>query len=483
MIPMKVIYHIAPLFIFFFPVSLFAAPFQAEGFKTGEMTDHSAIVWTRLTRNEKANPADRPLFEILYTKKGKGRRFPVTGVKYASKGGAADLPFAVPGMEGETRVRFRPLAGGEWRETPWTPVAKEWDFTCQHILNDLSPGTRYEIEVESRGTDGKEAGAVQKGGFVTSPSPEVSASVSFTVSTGQMFSDRNSDDGYAIYDSMLKDPPDFFVHTGDIVYYDREAKSPDLANWLWQRMYSRPSNVRFHKRVGSYFMKDDHDTFRDDCWPSIKTQSMGSMTFAKGQDIFVHQVPMHGRKTYRTRRWGKDLQIWMVEGRDFRSPNTMIDGPDKTIWGQEQKKWFQKTFSESDAAFRVLISPTPIVGPDRDNKHDNLANSNFTHEGNEIRSFLGSQKNAFVVCGDRHWQYHSRDPGTGLNEFSCGPASDKHAGGWKQSDYRKKYHQFLRVQGGYLEVRVNRDKGSDKPFIRFVFHGEDGQVAYEKRFE
>ena len=276
MIPMKVIYHIAPLFIFFFPVSLFAAPFQAEGFKTGEMTDHSAIVWTRLTRNEKANPADRPLFEILYTKKGKGRRFPVTGVKYASKGGAADLPFAVPGMEGETRVRFRPLAGGEWRETPWTPVAKEWDFTCQHILNDLSPGTRYEIEVESRGTDGKEAGAVQKGGFVTSPSPEVSASVSFTVSTGQMFSDRNSDDGYAIYDSMLKDPPDFFVHTGDIVYYDREAKSPDLANWLWQRMYSRPSNVRFHKRVGSYFMKDDHDTFRDDCWPSIKTQSMGS---------------------------------------------------------------------------------------------------------------------------------------------------------------------------------------------------------------
>ena len=44
-----------------------------------------------------------------------------------------------------------------------------------------------------------------------------------------------------------------------------------------------------------------------------------------------------GEQTYRTFRWGKDLQIWLVEGRDFRSPNNMPDGPDKTIWGAEQK--------------------------------------------------------------------------------------------------------------------------------------------------
>ena len=38
-----------------------------------------------------------------------------------------------------------------------------------------------------------------------------------------------------------------------------------------------------------------------------------------------------GERTYRTFRWGRGLQIWLVESRDFRSANTMKDGPDKTI--------------------------------------------------------------------------------------------------------------------------------------------------------
>jgi len=54
------------------------------------------------------------------------------------------------------------------------------------------------------------------------------------------------------------------------------------------------------------------------------------------------------------------LQIWLVEGRDFRSPNTITDCPDKSIWGKEQKEWLKKTLLESDAIFKLLISPTPI---------------------------------------------------------------------------------------------------------------------------
>ena len=67
----------------------------------------------------------------------------------------------------------------------------------------------------------------------------------------------------------------------------------------------------------------------------------------------------------------------------------------------------------SDAAYRILISPTPLVGPDRANKGDNHANKQFTHEGNELRSFIASQKNMYVVTGDRHWQYVSVDSKTG----------------------------------------------------------------------
>lgn len=71
-------------------------------------------------------------------------------------------------------------------------------------------------------------------------------------------------------------------------------------------------------------------------------------TFEQGLGVFLEQVPM-GRRTYRTVRWGKDLQVWMVDGRDFRSPNTMPDGPTKTIWGAEQIAWFKRTVRQSDA--------------------------------------------------------------------------------------------------------------------------------------
>ena len=42
---------------------------------------------------------------------------------------------------------------------------------------------------------------------------------------------------------------------------------------------------------------------------------MGAFTFDQGKAVFLEQVGM-GERTYRTVRWGKDLQVWMVEGRD-----------------------------------------------------------------------------------------------------------------------------------------------------------------------
>jgi phosphodiesterase/alkaline phosphatase D-like protein len=182
---------------------------------------------------------------------------------------------------------------------------------------------------------------------------------------------------------------------------------------------------------------------------------------------------------YRTYRWGRDLHIWLMEGRDFRSPNPMPDGPDKTIWGAKQKAWFKRTVQESDATFRVLISPTPIVGPDRPNKNDNHSNKGFTHEGDEVRRFIARQKNMVVVCGDRHWQYVSVHPETGVREYSCGPASDLHAGGWRQENFVKDYHRYLNVIGGFLAGTVEREDGV--PSLTFRHHDVNGRVQFEDR--
>ncbi|MBI4558389.1 MAG: alkaline phosphatase D family protein [Candidatus Hydrogenedentes bacterium] len=370
---------------------------------------------------------------------------------------------------------YRPDDADNWKKTSWTPVKPGRDFTCQISLKRLKPGTRYQLRVETRSPN-RAAGETLEGSLGTAPRKDAPAPVVFTVTTGQEYLHQDAPQGgFLMYDAMLKLRPDFFVHTGDILYYDLLAKNLDLARWHWARTYSLPTNINFHRQVAGYFMKDDHDTWQDDCWPTMTSPYMGTFTFAQGQAVFLEQVPIR-EKTYRTYRWGKELQIWLVEGRDYRSPNTDPDGPNKTIWGAEQKAWFKKTVLESDATFRVLISPTPLVGPDRENKNDNHANAGFTHEGLELRQFIAQQKNMIVICGDRHWQYVSVDDETGLREYCCGPASDAHAGGWPPNE-RRPEHRYLNVIGGFLSVSVARPDGA--PTLTLRHHNVNGAVLNE----
>jgi alkaline phosphatase D len=175
-----------------------------------------------------------------------------------------------------------------------------------------------------------------------------------------------------------------------------------------------------------------------------------------------------------------------MESRDFRSPNSDPDGPAKTLWGKEQKEWLKRTLEASDAQYRVLISPTPIVGPDEPGRDyfkwpagngDNHINKSYGTEGNEIRRYFGSlkPKNFFEVCGDRHWQYFSVHPETGVHEFSTGPVSDTHTVKPFPADPR--YHRFLRFAGGFLSVSLEGSR--ERPLLTFRFHDTAGKVLHE----
>ena len=466
--------------------SISEGPYQATGIRVGEVTDNTAIVWTRLTRNPQRVGSDAPMPDVkyrapktgeLFKKKDKSRPNLAPLVEYPDGSTINTIEGAVPGAPGEIRVLYKMEKDSKWKATNWRAVDPKRDYTARFKLTNLEPNAKCRLRVETRSSAGKK-GQVIKGGFRTAPRANQAERVLFTVSTGQAYPDQDAPGGgYKIYPEMLKLDPSFFVHTGDILYYDKLAKTIELARWHWQRIYSLGTNVEFHRQVGSYFIKDDHDTWRNDCWPSMQNNFMGDFTFEQGQAVFLEQVPM-GQRTWRTFRWGKDLQLWLVEGRDFRSPNTMPDGPDKTIWGAEQKAWFKRTVRQSDATFRILISPTPLVGPDRTNKNDNHANAGFTHEGNELREFIAKQKNIYVICGDRHWQYVSVDAKTGVREYSCGPASNEHAGGWSDDKIFPE-HRYLNVIGGFLAVIV--DRSEDKPTLTFRHYGVDGDILNEDR--
>ncbi len=434
---------------------------QATGVKVGEVTDTSAIIWTRLTANPVRNSE---------------------GTKIVGKGNKADPPIAdaevaklhgaCPGAAGRIRVRYGNKPDlSDAKATDWVEVSEKTDFSHQFPLTALPVNTVTYFTVESTEL-AKIPHAPLSGSFRTAVKPEAETEIAFAVVTCQMYADLDHADGFHIYSAIQALAPRFVAFTGDNVYYDNErpkAVTAALARYHWERMYSLPRHVELLRSFSTYWEKDDHDTLKDDSWAG---QKMGDLTFAEGQKIFRQQVPM-GESIYRTFRWGKYLQVWFTDGRDFRSPNNIKDGPEKTIWGREQKAWLFETLKTSDATWKVIITPTPIVGPDRGAKGDNHANKAFQHEGDEVRAWLQKNcpTNAFTVCGDRHWQYHSVHPVSGLNEFSVGAASDAHAGGTPGEN--KDYHKFHRVKGGFLTVTARARS------ILFRHHDVHGKVVYE----
>ena len=431
-------------------------PQQATGMRIVEVDQQCATVWIRATRWSLPNLGDMP--ELRFANPARDATHNMGPLLPSS--GVDGLRFGVPGVPAEVRASYRRQGSDNWINTDWTQVGIATDFSALVKLTNLQPDTEYDIQTSARAIAGGATSTIS-GRFKTLPIVELKSTFRLAVATCQDFPDRDGPHGFDLYRTMLERNTTAFVMAGDVVYYDKFARSVPLAHYHWQQTYGLPTLVNFHRQVPTYFLKDDHDTYFNDSWPGTRFKWTEDFTFEDGQRIFRQQTGLPS-PAYRTLLVGENLQIWLMEGRDYRSPNSAPDGPEKSIWGSEQKAWLKRSLADSKAKFKVLVSPTPIVGPDRENKHDNHSNDVFATEGNEVRQLLAAHSNLVSVCGDRHWQYHSVDPTTGLHEFSVGPASDRHAGGWDSKDFRKDIHRFLRVAGGYLEIELNDTAASDR---------------------
>ncbi|HOP00395.1 MAG TPA: alkaline phosphatase D family protein [Bacteroidales bacterium] len=460
-------------------------PFFGNGFHNGWADQNSVVIWTRLTRTPEMNRTGPKFLIPTAQEHRKLDKLANPDSIYAAQIPAGytldQMEGACPGMEGEVRLVCYPLRKPEERtEIDWQPVDINKNYTIQWKLSGLHPDTKYVVELEARRSGKTEVSAAVSGSFRIPPDSDSVRVINFCVVTCHDYPRRDDTlNGHKIYRSMLQPFPDFLVHTGDIEYYDKPnpfALTEELMRFKWDRIFALPYQRDFYRQVTTYFMKDDHDVLRDDAFPGMK---YGTVEWERGLEIFDKEQFPSNDPPYKTIRWGKDLQIWIMEGRNFRSLNSDPDGPGKTIWGEEQKEWLFTTLKESDAAFRLIINPAPILGPDRDSKKDNYSNSIFKYEGDEIRNFLKQFDNVFICNGDRHWQYVTNIPGTTLWEFSTGAGSDSHAEGWKQSDVRPE-HRFLRVKGGYLRGTVSREE--DKAIIRFQHCDVDGNVVHEEQF-
>jgi len=182
----------------------------------------------------------------------------------------------------------------------------------------------------------------------------------------------------------------------------------------------------------------------------------------------------------------------MLEGRDYRSANSDSIGEAKTLLGKEQIKWLKNSLLESDASFKLIISPTPMVGPDDMYKKDNHVNpQGFKHEGDALFAWLKEKnflnKNLYFICGDRHWKYHAMHP-SGFEEFSTGALVDNNsragrvAGDKKSTDPNAEIKQFFiegtpeSATGGFLLVEVEQQ--NNNPTATFSFYDEHKKMLY-----
>jgi len=431
----------------------------------------------------------------------------------------------LPGTAGVVEFTLRRVdaRGKDNARTQVVKAVAKRDFIARAAFDDLEPGTRYVCKTRI----GKSAKSLRKGPaarFKTLPGSESSDAVRFVVVTGMNYAKFHGDDridrkihlehnntelpapyagpdkhlGYPGLASILKLKPDFFVGTGDNVYYDTpkkpRAETITEMRQKWHEQFVQPRFRDLFAAVPTYWMIDDHDYRIDDGDNSGDYDPSPELA----QQVMLEQLPYGSAgkedvKTYRTHRVSRDLQIWLVENRMYRSPNAMKDGANKTIWGDEQKAWLKRTLLESDAKFKILLSPNPMIGPDDARKSDNHTNiGGFQHERNEFFNWLKEngfdKKGFYIICGDRHWQYHSIHP-LGIEEFSCGALVDANSrlgrkpGDPKSTDpkglVKQPYSQNPR-SGGFLIVDVKpASDNSAKAKLTFTWHDEFGKVLHK----
>lgn len=472
--------------------------FLGQGLMSGEASSNSIILQARLTAS------DALINDVLAGKEGIGR-FQI------DKEPSFDNSFY----------------------SDFTEASSQNDFIIKKQIAGLEPNHRYFYRLQF-GVDKQNLFESETASFKTLPGANSSNQVSFVVVTGMNYShfhfgNYEKATAYAGEDKLQGFPalkairhlsPDYFIGTGDNVYFDhpnkanfekakRAGKNPDPGRYMGvevvdeegmrRKYHDQFSQARFKElfsSVATYWEKDDHDYRFNDADPYQEFP----ISHELGVKNFREQLPVVNPEnksalTYRTHRMSRDLQIWLLEGRDYRSPNQMQDGPDKTLLGKVQLNWLKETLTNSDASFKLIISPTPMVGPDDSYKSDNHVNhKGFRFEGDAIFKWLVDNgfldKGLYIICGDRHWQYHAKHP-SGIEEFSTGALVDNNAragrlaGDPESTDPDGLIQQFYiqgdkeSASGGFLLVGVKQEKNA--AVASFTYYDEKGSLLYEAK--
>ena len=345
---------------------------------------------------------------------------------------------------GPVTIAVAPVSGDGRRSLTSAATAAE-DLVVRVPLDGLTPATRHRYEV-AQGAERVD------GEFTTAPLPDDPARVTFLWSgdLGGGGLCRPVGGEYRIFRAMARRPADFFLFVGDTAYADVACNRPDtvpganfrantLAEYRARHRYNRedPAFQAFLRRTPVYAIWDDHEVRNDFAGPTEPRMPVGRQAFLDYWPVAAGDDPT---RLYRSVRWGKLLEIFVLDTRQYRSDNHLPDGPNKTMLGAAQRRWLLEAVPASTATWKVVVSSVTLSVPTgRPERRDGWSNANvfglspergtgFVTERDAILRELREQNvhNLIVVAADVHhaeivrhqphrdWEFH---------EFIAGPLS------------------------------------------------------------
>jgi alkaline phosphatase D len=283
---------------------------------------------------------------------------------------------------GTLRVR---LFGGPHRRIEPVRVQAAEDWTGQVRLLGLAPARRYFYRVRF-----KRGRRAERGSFRTPPVETNAAAVRLAFGgdvAGQNVC-RDAAEGFPIMETIRAWRPDVFVGLGDMIYADNACAATGMygnaqlagdfgpaidltgfwAHWRYNR--ADPGSRRLLASTSYVGVWDDHEVIND----------FGPLTdvgTAPPYSPEVHLLPIGLRafldytpvasapRLYRSLRWGRHLELFVLDTRSYRDANYAPDSPHdpKTMLGQEQLAWLKERLERSDATWKVIVSSVPMSIP------------------------------------------------------------------------------------------------------------------------
>ncbi|MDX1747567.1 MAG: alkaline phosphatase D family protein, partial [Halobacteriales archaeon] len=121
-----------------------------------------------------------------------------------------------------------------------------------------------------------------------------------------------------------------------------------------------------------------------------------------------------------------DVEVFLIDDRFFRDPDSLPDSPSKTVLGAEQKAWLKEGLVESDARLKVVAIGHQVLA----DYHEWESYAMFAHERDELLDWIRTNRidGVVFVDGDRHLTELMRwEPAVGypIFEFTSSPVANR----------------------------------------------------------